>query len=62
MRNASLGIKRPLGRDSGGRSFTADEAGAMVASAANTPVLGLTDRYLSHGEVGGDVEVWDVLT
>jgi PAS domain S-box-containing protein len=45
-----------LARDSAGRSFNANDAGAMVASAANAPVFSLTDRHLNHGEVGGDVE------
>jgi PAS domain S-box-containing protein len=44
-----------LGRDAAGTSFNANEAGALVSSAANAPVFSLTDRHLNHGEVGGDV-------
>lgn len=44
-----------LGRDSAGTSYTADESGPLVVGAANAPVFSLSDRYLNHGEVGGDL-------
>ncbi|HEY9713030.1 MAG TPA: PAS domain S-box protein, partial [Chroococcales cyanobacterium] len=45
----------PLGKDSAGVSYNANESGPMVVKAANAPVFSLVDRYLNHGEVGGDL-------
>jgi PAS domain S-box-containing protein len=45
----------PVGKDADGRTFNSSEIGPMVISAANAPVFSLTDRYLGHGEVGGDI-------
>ena len=42
-----------LGADAAGTSFKSNEAGTLVAGAANAPVFGLFDVYLNHGEVGG---------
>ena len=42
-----------LGADAAGTSFKSNEAGPLVAGAANAPVFGLFDVYLNHGEVGG---------
>ena len=44
-----------LGADAAGTSFKSNEAGPLVAGAANAPVFGLFDVYLNHGEVGGDL-------
>ena len=45
-----------LFQDSAGHSFlNATKALPMVASAANGPVFGLSDTYLGHGIVGGDL-------
>jgi len=44
-----------LGKDSAGRSYTANESGPMVVAASNAPVFSLVDRLLNHGEVGGDI-------
>ena len=44
-----------LGKDSDGNSYTADQSGPMVVHASNAPVFSLVDRYLNHGEIGGDV-------
>jgi signal transduction histidine kinase/ABC-type uncharacterized transport system substrate-binding protein len=42
-----------MGADAAGTSFNANEAGTLVAGAANAPVFGLYDVFLNHGEVGG---------
>src|SRR5271168_1972692 len=43
-------------QDSAGNKFlNATQALPMVASAANAPVFGLSDTYLGHGIVGGDL-------
>ncbi len=43
-------------QDSGGNRFlNATKALPMIASAANAPVFGMSDTYLGHGIVGGDV-------
>ena len=43
-------------QDSVGNKFlNATKALPMVASAANAPVFGMSDTYLGHGIVGGDV-------
>ncbi len=43
-------------QDSTGKKFVnATQALPMVASAANAPVFGMSDTYLGHGIVGGDV-------
>ena len=44
-----------LGRDSAGNSYNADRSGPMVVRAANAPVFSFVDRFLNHGEVGGDL-------
>ena len=44
-----------LGKDVAGVSYNANESGPMVVDAANAPVFSLVDRYLNHGEVGGDL-------
>ena len=42
-----------VGQDAAGTRFKSNEAGLMVADAANAPVFGLFDVFLNHGEVGG---------
>jgi signal transduction histidine kinase len=43
-------------QDSAGNKFlNASQALPMIASAANAPVFGMSDTYLGHGIVGGDV-------
>ena len=43
-------------RDSAGNKFlNATKALPMIASAANAPVFGMSDTYLGHGIVGGDL-------
>ena len=43
-------------QDSAGNRFlNATKALPMVASAANVPVFGMSDTYLGHGIVGGDL-------
>jgi len=44
-----------FGRDSAGNSYNADESGPLIVSASNAPVFSLVDRFMNHGEVGGDV-------
>jgi PAS domain S-box-containing protein len=44
-----------IGQDATGTRFTSDETGQMISAAANAPVFSLSDLYLNHGEVGGDV-------
>jgi PAS domain S-box-containing protein len=44
-----------IGEDAAGTRFTSSEIGPMIAADANAPVFSLTDLYLGHGEVGGDV-------
>jgi signal transduction histidine kinase len=44
-----------FGRDLAGNRFTSTQAGQLVVSSANAPVFVLNDRFLNHGEVGGDV-------
>ena len=39
----------------GNRYLNATQALPMVASAANSPVFGMSDTYLGHGIVGGDL-------
>src|SRR5258708_13511280 len=43
-----------VGQDAAGIRFKSNEAGTMVAEAANAPVFSLFDVFLNHGEVGGD--------
>ncbi len=46
-------------QDSVGNKFlNATKALPMVASAANAPVFGMSDTYLGHGVVGGDVMIF----
>ncbi len=45
----------PLGKDAAGTSYNSSEIGPMVAAASNAPVFSLNDRFLGHGEVGGDL-------
>jgi signal transduction histidine kinase len=43
-------------QDSAGKKFlNATQALPMIASTANAPVFGMSDTYLGHGIVGGDV-------
>jgi len=44
-----------VGQDAAGIRFKSNEAGTMVAEAANAPVFSLFDVFLNHGEVGGDL-------
>jgi len=44
-----------IGKDAAGTNFNSAEAGPLVAAAANAPIFSLSDRFLNHGEVGGDV-------
>jgi signal transduction histidine kinase len=49
----TLVLLTAVGRDATGAGFKSNEAGPMVAAAANAPVFSLYDVYLNHGEVGG---------
>jgi len=44
-----------IGQDAAGTPFKSNETGSSVATAANAPVFSLTDIFLNHGEVGGDL-------
>jgi hypothetical protein len=44
-----------IGRDAAGTPFESSETGPLISAAANAPVFGLSDLYLGHGEVGGDL-------
>jgi PAS domain S-box-containing protein len=44
-----------IGRDAAGSRFNSGQAGPMIAIAANAPVFSLSDVFLGHGEVGGDL-------
>ncbi|HEX8815879.1 MAG TPA: PAS domain-containing protein [Terriglobales bacterium] len=35
--------------------YTSNISGPLITAAANAPVFSLSDRFLNHGEVGGDV-------
>jgi len=45
----------PFGKDAAGRTFTSGEIAPVIVSATNAPIFSLTDRYLNHGEVGGNI-------
>jgi PAS domain S-box-containing protein len=46
----------PYTRDTAGPlHYTSNELGPMLVGASNAPVFSLSDRFLNHGEVGGDV-------
>ena len=55
MPDQTIVLLTPIGRDTTGRTFKSSEIGPLVTSAANVPVFSLTDRYLNHGEIGGDI-------
>lgn len=44
-----------LGKDAAGASYNSSEVGPMVVAAANAPVFSMSDRFLNHGEVGGNI-------
>lgn len=44
----------PISEDAVGTPFLSSESGPMIIAAANAPVFSLSDRFLNHGEVGGD--------
>lgn len=44
-----------FGRDSAGNSYNADESGPLIVGASNAPVFSLVDRFMNHGEIGGDI-------
>lgn len=44
-----------ISQDAAGTPFISSESGPMITAAANAPVFSLSDRFLNHGEVGGDV-------
>jgi PAS domain S-box-containing protein len=44
-----------ISQDGAGTPFISSESGPMITAAANAPVFSLSDRFLNHGEVGGDV-------
>jgi PAS domain S-box-containing protein len=46
----------PYTRDTAGAlPYTSNELGPMLVGASNAPVFSLSDRFLNHGEVGGDL-------
>ena len=45
----------PISRDAEGTRFISSESGPLVVAAANAPVYSLSDRFIGHGEVGGDI-------
>jgi signal transduction histidine kinase/ABC-type uncharacterized transport system substrate-binding protein len=49
----TLVLLTTVARDATGAGFKSNEAGPMVAAAANAPVFSLYDVFLNHGEVGG---------
>lgn len=44
-----------LGKDAAGTPYNANEIGPLIVSAASVPVFSMSDRYLNHGEVGGNM-------
>jgi signal transduction histidine kinase len=44
-----------ISQDAEGTRFTSSESGPLVVAAANAPVYSLSDRFIGHGEVGGDI-------
>jgi len=44
-----------ISKDADGVSFISSQSGPMVAAAANAPIFVMSDRFLNHGEVGGNV-------
>ena len=53
--NQTIVLLTALGKGPDGSTYTADQSGPMVVDASNAPVFSLVDRYLGHGEIGGDV-------
>jgi PAS domain S-box-containing protein len=51
----TLVLLAAMGQDATGTRFTSAESGPMIAAAANAPIFSLSDRFLNHGEIGGDV-------
>ena len=51
----TLVLLTSVGQDAAGTHFKSNEAGRMIAAAANAPVFTLFDVYINHGEVGGYV-------
>jgi signal transduction histidine kinase len=49
----TLVLLTSVAQDTAGTRFKSNEAGPMVAAAANAPVFSLFDVYINHGEVGG---------
>jgi len=48
-------LMSPISRDAEGTSFISSESGPLVVAASNAPVFSLSDRFVGHGEVGGDI-------
>jgi PAS domain S-box-containing protein len=44
-----------VGQDTEGTRFSSSQSGPLIVGAANAPVFSLSDVYLGHGEVGGNV-------
>src|ERR1700739_2523702 len=51
----TLILMSAISRDADGRRFISSESGPLVVGAANAPVFSLSDRFIGHGEVGGDI-------
>ena len=49
----TLVLLTSYGVDATGARFKSDEAGPLIATAANAPVFSLFEVFLNHGEVGG---------
>lgn len=48
-------LMSPISRDAQGTRFISSESGPLVIAAASAPVYSLSDRFIGHGEVGGDI-------
>ncbi|HKT50301.1 MAG TPA: ATP-binding protein [Candidatus Angelobacter sp.] len=44
-----------LGKDATGTPYISSEVGPTIVAAANAPVFSMSDRFLNHGEVGGNI-------
>jgi signal transduction histidine kinase/ABC-type uncharacterized transport system substrate-binding protein len=48
-------LMSPISWDADGTRFISSKSGPLVVAAANAPVFSLSDRFIGHGEVGGDI-------
>src|SRR5258707_1166007 len=53
--NRTVVLFTSVAQDAAGTGFKSNEAGPMIAAAANAPVFSLFDVYINHGEVGGEL-------